>query len=211
MPSLPRVDEDVDFAQVVSKARQLCAGGMEVPGHEPGERAMAVITPGRMVMLQSAAPVTTTPSPEAVEAVRKIVPDEPALNITVIAATNDAVKASLKGVTALNELVPFLGYLLGMAWLGHNVILFEGHPSALREGCRDADLLIVDEEVADLMQPDWVQTATSVMRTQRILLFLRTREIAQLNPETQRWLKREQQPPRQAHPQPKKKPWWWPF
>jgi hypothetical protein len=204
MASLPPVDEDVDFADVVSKARQLCEPGVEVPGHEPGERVLAVITPGRMVLPQSACPPGTVPPAEAVAAVRKIVPEDPSLRITVIGATSQAARAGTKGVTPLNQLVPFMGYLLGMAWLGHNVILFEGHPSAFRAGCQDADLLMVDEAVADLLLPDWVQTAARVMRRPRILLALRSGEVGLLNPDSDRWSK-----PRAAPPA--KRPWWWPF
>jgi hypothetical protein len=42
------------------------------------------------------------------------------------------------------QAIPFFGFLLGFAAIGHRVWVFEGHSSALQAGCREADLLIVD-------------------------------------------------------------------
>ena len=199
--ALPKVDKQVDFAEVVRKARRLCDNTVEVPERElPDEPHLAVITPGRLVMLLSAAQ-KEVPPPPLVAAIRGIVPEEPPLQITVIAST-DVVPAGALDAAGLGRLIPFTGYLMGMAYLGHNVIAFEGHPSALASGCQDADLLIVDEPVADLLQPNWPQVAARTMRRPRILLFCRNGEVGLVHQNSQRWMQR-------ATPQPRRR--WWPF
>jgi len=55
------------------------------------------------------------------------------------------------------------------------VWVFEGHPSALAQGCRDADLLLVDSGMLPELErnPDWQATAEQVMRTPDIKLVSR--------------------------------------
>jgi hypothetical protein len=208
MTTIPQVDDHADFAEVVRKARQLCDAATEVPGREPGERGIALITPGRMVMLL---PVpSTTPTSEMIAGVRKFVPEEPPLQVTVIGNT-DIVSTGSPDLRGVNRLIPFTGYLLGIGYLGHNVIIFEGHPSVLAEGCRDADLLIVDEPSADAMQPDWAKVASRAMRRPRILIFLRNGQVGVVNPDTEQWGAGREPSLPPPGPKPKKKPWWWPF
>lgn len=65
---------------------------------------------------------------------------------------------------------PFAGLFIGLAYIGHTVWIFEGHPSALVAGCRDADLLIVDGGMIPFMAKDWATTAASVMRNKEIYM-----------------------------------------
>ena len=65
----------------------------------------------------------------------------------------------------ISQSVPFFGFVLGFAYIGHAVWVFEGHPSALAAGCRDADVLIVDGGMVPHLQNDWMAIAWSVMRT----------------------------------------------
>jgi len=81
------------------------------------------------------------------------------------------------GAVARGELaraIPFLGMLLGLAYLGHAVWVFEGHPSALAAGCRDADFLIVDSAMLACLAPDWQHLARSVMRGRALYVHDRT-------------------------------------
>jgi hypothetical protein len=147
------------------------------------------------------------PAPEAVSeemlaSIRRIVPAGPKLAITVI-AFNDVVSQGALTPGQVNSLIPFLGYLMGMAFDGHTVVVFEGHPSALKAGCENADLLIVDQRMADLLQEDWVSVAGAVMRNPRILVFGRDGSIAELNP--------SKRPPRDVESPSKSKRPWWPF
>jgi hypothetical protein len=85
----------------------------------------------------------------------------------------------------VNQFIPFLGYLIGMAYLGHSVVVFEGHPSALSIACRDADLLIVDGAMLQHLQKDRVTVATSVLRKRKILVFGRDGKIAEISAKPQ--------------------------
>ena len=62
----------------------------------------------------------------------------------------------------------FLGMLLGFAYVGHAVWVFEGHPSALTEGCRDADVLLVDGGMLPFLAPDWHAVASHARRRPEI-------------------------------------------
>ncbi len=53
--------------------------------------------------------------------------------------------------------------------IGHAVVLFEGHPSALAEVCRAADLLVVDSEMIPFLQTDWLPVAQAVMREPNVV------------------------------------------
>ena len=64
--------------------------------------------------------------------------------------------------------IPFLGILMGFAYIGHSVWVFEGHSSALRAGCREADVLIVDGGMVPHLQKDWLSIASSSMRKPEI-------------------------------------------
>jgi hypothetical protein len=127
--------------------------------------------------------------PELIAGVRLIVPEDEPQAVTVI-AFNDVLKAELpdrceqQGVTTelVNLLIPFLGCLLGMASTRHSVVVFEGHSSAVALGCRDADLLIVDEPMLTGLQADWVSVASGAMRNPRILVFRRDGRIIPLDP-----------------------------
>jgi hypothetical protein len=50
------------------------------------------------------------------------------------------------------------------------VWIFEGHPSALQAGCRDADVLIVDSAMLPVLQTDWQDVAAAAMRNANLLV-----------------------------------------
>ena len=68
----------------------------------------------------------------------------------------------------ISKTIPFFGILLGFAYIGHAVWIFEGHGGALVAGCRDADVLIVDGAMVPHLQTDWPTAASSVMRSREI-------------------------------------------
>ncbi len=68
----------------------------------------------------------------------------------------------------ISKAVPFMGMLLGFAYIGHAVWVFEGHGSALADGCRNADILLVDSAMVPHLQPDWQTVAGSTMRRPEI-------------------------------------------
>ena len=96
-------------------------------------------------------------------AIQKTISPQHKRNIAVISYTElTAVKANI------SKAIPFIGMLLGFAYIGHAVWVFEGHASALAPGCREADVLLVDGGMLPYLQPDWQAVASSVMRKPEI-------------------------------------------
>src|SRR5262245_54730545 len=85
-PSMPEVDA-VDVRPVFAQARQMSAGVLAGPDGTGGGRAVAIVTPGRLIMRVDCPPVNAV-SPEMLESVRRIVPENPKQQITVIANNN---------------------------------------------------------------------------------------------------------------------------
>jgi hypothetical protein len=166
-PSMPEVDVPQDLEERFTKAR-LVASGQEPAtplGAPGGQRFIVVVTPGRTLMIQPCPRPDSIPE-KAVHAIEKIAPAATPLNITVIAFTRlDAL------MERMSKAIPFLGYVMGLSYIGHNVIVFEGHPTALKAGCRDADMLIIDEAMIPHLQKDWPHVAWGVMRGSQIVIF----------------------------------------
>jgi hypothetical protein len=176
---MPEVDATSEQQQLAfEKARKLASEGTGVPG-KAAERCVAIVTPGRMVM-----PIPCPPpgsmSAELVAGICGIIPETDAQAITVI-AFNDMIKQRALTPQQANALIPFLGYLIGMAYAGHSVVVFEGHPTALSIACRDVDLLLVDDAMRAHLQSDWASVAAGVMRKPRILVFSRDGRIMHVN------------------------------
>jgi len=177
---MPEVETACDIAACFAEARKMSEGEINAPGETSGERRVALITPGRLIM-SIPCPSPSAVSEAMIEGVRRIVPPQPKQAITVI-AFNDAVTHGALNIQQLNALVPFLGYLMGMAFDGHTVVVFEGHPSALKAGCSDTGVLIVDQRMVDHLQKDWLTVASSATRAPRVLVFGGDGSIAELAP-----------------------------
>jgi hypothetical protein len=117
-----------------------------------------------MLMNQPCPPAGSMPAAQ-VASIEGMLPSKVKRNIAVIAYTE------LRAVTSdLAKTIPFAGMLMGMAYIGHAVWIFEGHPSALAAGCRSADLLIVDGGMAPHLGDGWAATAAGAMRHPQIYL-----------------------------------------
>lgn len=68
----------------------------------------------------------------------------------------------------VSKAIPFIGMLLGFAYIGHAVWVFEGHASALSHGCREADVLLVDGAMVPHLANDWQSVVSSAMRKPEI-------------------------------------------
>jgi hypothetical protein len=167
-PRMPAVDAPLDLEERFQRAWRIASGEESVPrsaARPEGQRHLVVVTPGRMIMIKPCPRPGAMPD-SAVAAIEKIAPSSRLLSIAVIAFTDlRAVRESFVAA------IPFAGYLLGLPYIGHTVLVFEGHPSALKAGCRGADLLIVDEGMIPVLQPDWLKAAWSVMRDPQVLVF----------------------------------------
>jgi hypothetical protein len=201
---MPQVELDCDIRTVFAKARELSAGLVAVPDSTTGGRAVAVITPGRLIM-HVACPPASTVSSQMLESVRRLVPENPKLQITVIAYNNVVLDSAFTPGKA-NTLIPFLGYLVGLAFDGHTVVVFEGHRSALAAGCEGSTLLLVDQAMVEHLQADWASVAASAMRAPNILMFCRDGSVARIVPTGG-----STAPPAAAVPSSRRKRSWWPF
>lgn len=162
---MPGVELLSDMDEVFHTARKVTFGKQpaevgEYSGEKlaNGQRAVAVVTPGRLIMSVPAPKPGSMPN-DAVAPMRLLMPPDPPLNISVISYTyvealiGDKMKA-----------IPFLGLLTAFAYIGHTVVVFEGHPSAFESGVRGSDVLLVDSGMLPFMQSDWKEVAFSVMR-----------------------------------------------
>ena len=165
---MPEVDTTPDIEACFNQAMRLSAGEVDTPRGQ-GQRGVVIITPRRLMMAMPCPdPATVTDAMR--DAIRKLVPAEPKQSVVVI-GQNDVIPNQFFNPQQLSKLIPFIGYLLGIAGDGHRVVVFEGHPTALEIGCRHASLLIIDGGVLPLLQKDWLPIAKRVMQPpQRVLL-----------------------------------------
>jgi hypothetical protein len=96
---------------------------------------------------------------DQVASIESILPSTASKKIAVIAYTElSVVRTNLAGA------IPFFGMLLGFAYIGHSVWVFEGHSSALAAGCKDANVVVVDGGMLPFLQPDWKEVVTGAMK-----------------------------------------------
>jgi hypothetical protein len=161
---MPEVDVPKNIEEIFRQARRAARGELRPAGKESGAY-LVLVTPGRMILFQPCPPRGSM-SETQVAMIGKIISPKIKRNIAVIAYTE------LKAVKSdLNKAIPFIGMLMGLAYIGHAVWLFEGHASALAAGCRDADVLFVVGEMVTHLQDDWAQIAASTMRHQEIYIY----------------------------------------
>ena len=125
-----------------------------------GQRHVAIITPGRIIIL-APAPSPNTKSEEELAPIKRLLPSDTSLQISVVSYTK--LQPYLQDETKL-KCIPFLGFLAAFAYIGHNVIVFEGHPSAFEAGIRNSNVLLVDSGMLPFLQENWAEIAFQVMQ-----------------------------------------------
>jgi hypothetical protein len=125
-----------------------------------GQRHVALITPGRMISL-APAPPPNSQSEKQLAPVKSILPSEGPLQITAISYTK--LEAYMQDTTK-TKCIPFLGFLLAFAYLGHNVIVFEGHPSALAFGVKNSDALFIDSGMLPFLAENWADVVFQAVK-----------------------------------------------
>lgn len=153
--------EQGDCVRAFAEARAATAGrAAGVQGH----KQVAIVGPS-CNLLFIPAPLPESVSRAQIDGARRLVPPEPRRNVAVIADTR------VSGSTVeINRAIPFVGILTGLAYIGHRVVVFDGQLSRIEEGCRDADVLIVDGAVLPHLHPDWYGLARRAMRTPGIYM-----------------------------------------
>lgn len=125
-----------------------------------GQRQVAIITPGRIIVF-APAPIPNSKPEEELRSVRDLLPSEKPLQITAISYTKLEALMTDKTKT---KCIPFLGFLIAFAYLGHNVVVFEGHHSAFEGGVKNSDVLIIDSGMLPFLQENWADIAFRVMK-----------------------------------------------
>jgi hypothetical protein len=167
-PHMPAVDVPAELPAVFAKARNDIANAGEKERLAAGQRCLGILTPGRLLMIVSAPRPGTVPEQFAAQ-VKALLPAEKPLNITAVSFT--ALDPLMRDKT---KCIPMLGQLLGFAYVGHNVVVFEGHPSALESALEGCDVLWIDSAMLPFLQEDWVEVAYRVMGARpRILVYNR--------------------------------------
>jgi hypothetical protein len=164
-PRMPEVEVPGpdEIEAIFNTIRKTASGEKTLSGTQADDqRFLVLLTPRRMLMQVHCPPAGSIP-PSEVEPMEKMLPAAMKRNVAVIAYTE------IKALQAdISKAIPFVGLLLGFAYIGHAVWVFEGHPSALAAGCRDADILLVDGGMLPYLPEDWPDAAAGVMRHREI-------------------------------------------
>ncbi len=158
-PHMPDVDVLSNIDELFELTRRELEGeGAPVENLVEGQRAVAIVTPGRMVVYQPCPPPGSLED-ERIREMRRLMP-KGARNIAVVSYT--MIDAFMQD-EAKTKCIPFLGILMAYAYVGYNVVVFEGHPTAMESGVRDCDVLMVDSGMLPFIQEDWFEAARKVM------------------------------------------------
>jgi hypothetical protein len=136
-----------------------------------GGKYVGVVLPDRSYLLIAPPPKDSVP-PQMVQMMEKMVPPRPPRQIAAIADTYFSWKPG-GGIPTLEETgreIPFFGMLLGLASIGHSVSVFPGTDESLVPGCKDADLVVVDDAQLPSLAADWKQSAKEAMLSPNILV-----------------------------------------
>jgi len=156
-PRLLDVDVPDNLAAVFADARRLASGDHP---QSLGEKHVVILTPGRAMVSVPALPRETL-LPDVLAGVKKWLGPE-CRDIAVVSYTK--LEALMDEDHGKVKCIPFLPKLCILAAAGNNVVVFEGHPSALELGLSNTDVLIIDSGMLPFLQGDWMSVAVSVMR-----------------------------------------------
>jgi hypothetical protein len=161
--SMPVVEERGEMEEYFATVRRTAAGRGEGEG-------LVIVRPDRTLMVVPRMEESAELKGMA-DNMAKLVPPVKQRNVAAIAYTVfEKGPQGAAGLAEVGKAIPFLGILVGLSYIGHAVWVFEGHPSALAAGCRDADILVVDSAMRPLLAPGWEAQAEAVMRSVNILV-----------------------------------------
>jgi hypothetical protein len=129
---------------------------------------LIVLRPDLQWLALRALPRDAAP-PQMIASVERMIPPTIKRNIAVIGDTSWAMDPEAN-LHAANQAIPFFGLLMGFGTIGHCVWIFDGSSFVLNAGCRDADVLIVDDACLANLPNDWQGNALKVMRKPQIFV-----------------------------------------
>jgi hypothetical protein len=157
--------------------------GQKAAGSSDKRVVILIQSDGSFLVFPCPAPGSMPPADVA--RMESVVPSTAKRNISVIAHTalvtgqkKPMAVAGEKIFGAAGQAIPFFGLLLGLAYIGHTVRVFDGSTPPLASGCKDADVLIVDSAVRGKLQDGWQAVACASMRNANI--FVHDRQSFQL-------------------------------
>jgi hypothetical protein len=150
----------------------------KVRKHAAANRGVSLLRQDQKVYVLPA-PLPGSINPQMEAGIKATVPSEQPRNIAAIAAPGalsggDATKPPT--VQDISRQVPFFGFLVGLAYVGHAVWIFEASAAWMPAGCEDADLLVMDSHAVSALPQGWATDAGTIMRNPNILVFDRTRQ-----------------------------------
>jgi hypothetical protein len=151
-PYMPEVDTPIK-GEVFAKARTDIANAGAKERLAPAQRCIGILTPGRLLMIVNA-PMPGSVPDQFVAQVKALLPSDKPLNITAISFT--ALDPLMKDKA---KCIPMLGQLLGFAYVGHNVLVFEGHSLALEHALQGCDVLWIDSAMLPFLEEGWIDVA----------------------------------------------------
>lgn len=174
-PRMPEVagPPDVDLDQAFGLAR-IRAIGAELS--DTVARNVVLVTPGRSLISYGCPKPGSVANEDVAGLLGRRFPPSPTQNIAVIAYTE--FKAAIEDV---GKAIPFFGMLRALAYLGHAVWVFEGHPSAFEAGVSKANVLFVDSGMMPFLQLSWFSVAQRVLAPDA-RIYVHDREHSELRP-----------------------------
>lgn len=146
-------------------------------------RQLVLIRPD-LSLLALACPDAGSMPQSLIELAESILPSSRKRNIAVVTDAGFAPAGSRAEVgsiawTSAGKSFSFFGILTGLGCIGHSVCIFDVSAD-LEMACRDADILIIDGGVSELIPESSLDVARGVMRTPSI--FVHDRQTFQLRP-----------------------------
>jgi hypothetical protein len=128
-----------------------------------------ILRPAAQCLSLRALPKEAAAPPQMLPVVEPMIPPTSKRNVAVIGDTVWATDSHATLHTA-NQAIPVFGLLRGFAAMGHSVWIFDGPDDVLNAGCREAEVLIVDDACLAKLPGDWQGNALRVMQNPQILV-----------------------------------------
>jgi len=160
-PRMPDVDVHPDIAGLFAQVRTRLSWNRS---SKELKACIGIVSPDRTVSLL-ALPASVEMPQKLVDQNKAYIPHTKPLNITAVSFTGLRPPSEF-------QLLPFVASLLPFAFIGHSIVVFEGHESGFKEALKDADVLVIDSGMLPFLLSNWFEVARGVFRDKgRIRMF----------------------------------------